>query len=291
VRSIVLALVLLPACSVDANIARFPLEIVPNDAGDDAEVSVDTSTRCPQKEGAPVMIDLGAFCMDATEVTRAQYAAFLADGPTNIPGATCAWNDDLAPKLNPALPAGCTAEKIDLTTNGAHPVVCVDWCDAAAYCAWAGKRLCGAIGGGSQPFRDLLSWNDPNRDQWFAACAGDARRTFSYGDAPMPGFCNDAANWTAGDTPTTTEVATMLNCHGPPGSAEAAVYDLTGNVYEWVDSCQFSAGDPQLESCLIRGGHFADSEDHLSCAANEGFIVTWARTHFDDHIGIRCCAR
>src|SRR5262249_31474730 len=50
---------------------------------------------CPQAKG-PAMVDLGAFCIDTTEVTNTHYAAFLA---ANVPlqsvshdPSTCTWN-------------------------------------------------------------------------------------------------------------------------------------------------------------------------------------------------------
>jgi hypothetical protein len=33
--------------------------------------------------------------------------------------------------------------------SGNFPITNVDWCDAYAYCAGIGKRLCGKIGGGT----------------------------------------------------------------------------------------------------------------------------------------------
>lgn len=72
----------------------------------------------------------GAYCMDATEVTNADYAAFLAaNPPTSGQVAWCAWNTSYLP------PFGWPA-----TGKENHPVVRVDWCDARAYCKWAGKR-------------------------------------------------------------------------------------------------------------------------------------------------------
>jgi len=88
---------------------------------------------------AQVAVDLlgKQYCIDATEVTRAQYAVFYAD--SNRPTiARCAWNTDYTATMWPA-----TVMTQD------YPVVGVDWCDAATFCAWAGKRLCGAIGGGT----------------------------------------------------------------------------------------------------------------------------------------------
>ncbi len=273
---------LLVGCSIDANVARIP--VVVEDAG------ADTSTRCPQRAGTATMIDLGTFCIDATETTRAQYAAFLASSPTNVAGSACATN-----AFGPhAEGEGCSAEELDLKRDVDHPVVCVDWCDAAAYCAWAGKRLCGRIGGESEPFDDVGAQNDATKSEWFAACAGQgAPRKYPYGADFVAGRCVDS---TVGKT---APVGSRAECHGPPGTAEAAVYDLSGNVYEWVNSCQAGAtADPLNQSCLTRGGFFltADTPEFAwsACAvAAPGTSVrnTKPRGRSDDHIGIRCCAR
>jgi formylglycine-generating enzyme required for sulfatase activity len=100
-----------------------------NDAGVDADV-------CPFGVG-PSMVSLSSlqgtkFCIDATEVTQAQYAKFLiAVGSDAAPQASfCAFNDSYAP-------TSCGPGIFDPTTKGDHPVVCVDWCDARAFCAWS----------------------------------------------------------------------------------------------------------------------------------------------------------
>src|SRR5262245_31170026 len=55
---------------------------------------------CPGTAG-PQMVDVGSFCIDATEVTNAQYAAFVQ---ANVPPQSvranppwCVWNTDYAP--------------------------------------------------------------------------------------------------------------------------------------------------------------------------------------------------
>ncbi len=288
-----LALVLVVAgCTYDpAPIARLHIEIdVPDGSLDAAgDAAPDARARCPAR-----MIDLGAFCIDVTEVTRAQYAAFLATKPMVAPRAECSWKLEYEPTVDPS--RGCTAELVDLAKNGDHPVTCVDWCDAAAYCKWSGKRLCGAIGGGAEPFKEAIVMNDRTKSEWYAACAGDGptARAYPYGDDYQPAACNDRAFVGDGGVGGTQPVGAAPTCHGAPGSPHAAVYDLSGNVYEWVDNCQAGLGDRALESCVARGGFFghdpATDSAFLQCAFVEPFTVTQPRQHFDDHIGIRCCA-
>ena len=118
--------------------------------------------------------------IDATEVTRAQYGAWLATNPspTSSSDPDCVNNITYEPE--DAWPErGCTPNEWTPGERGDHPAVCVGWCDAHDYCASVGKRLCGAIGGGPNAYGDL---SDPNKSAWFAACASGGVNSLPYGD-------------------------------------------------------------------------------------------------------------
>jgi len=150
----------LGALPVDAAVA--------SDVGDSSEVDAAT---CP-----PRMVRIDSFCIDATEVIERDYGAFLTakKGDTSGQHPACAANTSFQPEptLFPKVPTG--------------PVRGVDWCDAHAYCAWAGKRLCGKIGGGTVP---KLALDDPEVSQWYRACSKAGTRAFPYGNTYDPMAC------------------------------------------------------------------------------------------------------
>jgi formylglycine-generating enzyme required for sulfatase activity len=208
------------------------------------------------------MVSVGAFCIDSTEVTNADYAAFLAakNGDTGGQPLACAGHNSFALK--------CT----EANSDPSAPVTCVAWCDAYAYCAWAGKRLCGAVGGGpnSVPKDDLTT------DQWYFACSAGGGQPVPYGSTFQPGRCNDAAF----DAGRPVGVATLPGCVG----GFAGLFDMSGNVIEWEDSCTEAGGD----YCALRGGHFADTApEALECATNR----VQDRETADQKDGFRCCSQ
>ena len=75
---------------------------------------------------------------------------------------------------------------MSLATASDAPVTCIDWCDAHAYCAWAGKRLCGSIGGGPNI---PSSVSIAGADQWYRACSHAGDHKFPYGDTYASGTC------------------------------------------------------------------------------------------------------
>jgi formylglycine-generating enzyme required for sulfatase activity len=99
--------------------------------------------------------------IDRAPVSQGRYQAWLATHPSpKLQGAPCHGNTSFAPERS-CLP------KFPTCTGGHCPVVCVDWCDARAYCEAVGKHLCGRIGGGASPWR---SYRDPAVSQWYNAC-------------------------------------------------------------------------------------------------------------------------
>lgn len=130
-------------------------------------------------------------------------------------------------------------------------------------------------------------WNERNNaetNQWLSACSSHGEHDFPYGDLPLPGEpktskrCNDVSNGVGATLP----VGSMPTCQA--SGAYAGVFDLSGNVYEWVDACERDEGF--LDDCLIRGGSFGCVDGATQCRWEE---------HAGRHtpgpaIGFRCCS-
>ena len=167
------------------------------------------------------------YWVDRYEVTAEAYAAFLNERGSNWcdqPGlgpvacldsasgeGTLSWNvgegraevgnDCQSSATDPFLPASCAE----------HPAVEVGRPGAAAFCAWAGKRLC-------------------SEAEWERAAKGTSQQPYPWGDAsPGPDLVNcgpaDCADGFLGSAP----VGSF-----PAGRSPVGAEDMSGNALEWV---------------------------------------------------------
>ncbi len=220
-----------------------------SDAGPGAE--------CKGSKG-PTPVRVGSYCIDSTEVTNADYDEFLAAKADDTSGQPpeCSWNTSFirvfgGPK------------------DG--PVQAVDWCDALAYCTWAGKRLCGRIGGGPTPLAVL---SNAAASEWFRACSKDGTRPYPYGATRDASACN-VSGGPGGPVP----VRSFPGCEGGyPG-----LFDMSGNLWEWENACEEVDGGSR---CVLRGSSFG--------ANNNGACGTVATIRRDrgsaSDVTIRCCS-
>jgi sulfatase modifying factor 1 len=207
----------------------------------------------------------GGFWIDSTEVTRAQYQAWLDSTPSvaSLP-SECSWKTDFTPGCH--WPVGSEPD---------HPVSCVDWCDAYAYCQGVGKRLCGKIGGGAAAVEDH---DDATKSQWYYACSSGGLYEYPYGNEYDPQACNieDSLLREA------AEVSSFQSCQSST-QGFAGVFDMCGNVSEWADACEAEEGG--IGACVQHDGSFASS----AVAARCRLAAAWSMDERSDGLGFRCC--
>ena len=234
---------------------------------------------------AIVLPGVASFCIDSTEVSQAQYAQFLAAKvePGKQSRDICVKrNLTFEPLVNvgPEDWKGCPPGIWAPETRGDMPASCVDHCDAIAFCEWAGKRLCGAIGGGPRPAEEKYEYLE--NSEWYLACSQGGKHKYPYGDTYEKGKC--------GDPPGPGEPGQLTGTFSPTPAAPSecrgqeppfdGVFDMVGNVAEWDDHCRTEG------ICTLRGGGAA-AEPSIDCASI-GETSAYNRGHVG--VGIRCCA-
>ncbi len=276
-----------------------PVDAGPNPTLDaelpDAGVVPGECTRAQGLPG-PKMVEVRSaggpsYCIDSTEVTQGQYADFVKakggamDGaPADMSGqpAECAFNTRYTAGWPDDEPASCRWTYVAFDPQGGHPdypVGCVDWCDAYMYCKWAGKRLCGEIGGGS-----VSTANDTNArySQWYNACSEGGATAYSYGNAYDPSLCQAASVPDASGTFPNHPAAETPQCHGTTSPFDQ-IFDMSGNLGEWTDACETqSVGTAGW--CLAAGLTRADPP---SWRCDAGDLMT--RDDKNPQVGFRCC--
>lgn len=215
-------------------------------------------------EGPVHEVEVGAFLIDKREVTVAEFARFIEATGYQTEADKFGWSgafsltDKAWMKVDGAnwrYPEGPEARPADPN----EPVTQVSWNDAAAYASWAGKRL-------------------PTEAEWeLAARGGLAGMTYAWGDELRPGG-KPVANWWQGEFPDDNTDEDGYRMRATVGSFAPngyGLYDVAGNVWEWVadryDPAYYETsplkdpkGPPNGEERVIRGGSWMCAENFCS---------------------------
>jgi formylglycine-generating enzyme required for sulfatase activity len=180
-----------------------------------------------EKPGSEARIS--AVWLGRTEVTAAAYARCLKSGACAPAGTGKGCNGDVAGYEE-------------------HPINCVDWSQASAYCHWLGGRL-------------------PSGAEWEAAAKSGGGHLYPWGsDAPVKTRC------VYYPSTRTSPVASF-----PAGASNIGLMDLAGNVSEWTS-------EQSGESHEYRGGAF-DSPPRLLRASARKLVEASLRA---PNLGFRC---
>jgi formylglycine-generating enzyme len=246
-------------------------------------------TPCNGQQCNPATATCFTLDIDDTEVTREDYETFQKTAPSQSGVCT---DNPLAPDPGClADPSVCDSTKGDCSK---HPQVCVDWCDARAYCESKGRTLCGTVGKPLQmvPIADFYK---PGASAWMNACSSGGQYTWTHGntwDQNTEGQYCDGSSKQKGANGSTFDVGTLGNCHSPV-AAYKSIKDLSGSVAEWENACARldDAPDASLnDSCRVRGGSFSDTlggKPDLRCDAD----AVRPRSTVSPFIGFRCCGK
>lgn len=237
-----------------------------------------------------------AFAVSRHEITRDQYEAFVRASHRTVHGDCLT---DRTQRGNWVIDPGTTFRDPGFAQKGNDPVACVSWDEAQAYVAWLNTQTRGG-------YRLLteVEW------EYVARAGASQNVTYPWGSDAAAGcsFANGfdqttMATYKGLDT-SGHKVFDPLNCSdgwlntAPVGSLapnEFGVFDMIGNVSEWVGDCHSTSHDALSESgtlptsaspCsrrLAKGGSWGTLAHNLRTSER----LPYAATHRDDSIGIR----
>jgi formylglycine-generating enzyme required for sulfatase activity len=210
---------------------------------------------CDASEKPTHTVEVPAFDIDVTEVTSDLWARCVGSGGCTVPNASSSL---------------CT---YGIAGKEQHPINCISWQQADAFCAWDGKRLC-------------------SEAEWEKAAVGTDGRKYPWGDtAPT---CERAVLDEGGQGCGTG--ASFPVGSKPAGDTPTGLKDMAGNVWEWVADYYHAsyAGapadgsawlDPATQFQVARGGAFSDTADKIRGSARRSFNLALDGYY----LGVRCC--
>jgi len=200
-------------------------------------------------------VTVAAFCLDVTEVTTTAYLACETGG-----ACTPALRAIPATPNVPAQP--CNA---GIAGHGNHPINCVSWGQAKAYCGAAGKRL-------------------PTEEEWEYAARSTDGRLYPWGN-PVP---TSEPCWNGSGNPLGFNGRTSTCAVGtqPLDRSPSGVLDLGGNVFELTQSLTFGGVSMGMVP-VFRGDSFGVTTPPFVRAAYRQGIGSSASSR---QVGFRCAA-
>jgi iron(II)-dependent oxidoreductase len=216
-----------------------------------------------------------SFEMMRAEVTMGQYLSCVQDGACTEPEVSSC----LAP-----LGLDDWEDYVTWGKEGRedHPINCVDWFQAVAFCEWAGARL-------------------PSEAEWeYAARSLGKDRTYPWGEDETSCDLVIMDNYLEPDGgPACGAGSTWPVCSKPDGNTEQGLCDMAGSIIEMVQDCYHDSYDGAPddgtawtyncegsdERTVIRGGSFADYMIHKfrTQFRDDGWNDAWAVM-----LGFRC---